>query len=324
MSHWKYVFSLFIALTAALPVQADEVQQQIFEDNLKRAEAGDANSQFIVGHRYEIGVGTEKNMAKAFEWYGKAAQKGHPLALLKTEARNEDADKESRARQESEAARRAEQSRAEAEARNKAQQAQQQAEARNKAQQAQQQAQQQAEAARKRKAAETTKLAMVEANKPVAVSSGKPETAAKPAEAASENPVNAIDVVLSNLWQANKTSAEILPSPNTSCLRTATAEVTCFTGESQQTVGTNKLSYTVKSVMNRFAKDGSFLVHYVYNVTDVDKAGDNAAAASRSLSEIKPNLGWQEPGYTANCRAGSDRSIQCVTDRKAVVQFVKM
>lgn len=307
MSHWKYVFSLFIALTAALPVQADEVQQQIFEDNLKRAEAGDANSQFIVGHRYEIGVGTEKNMAKAFEWYGKAAQKGHPLALLKTEARNEDADKESRARQESEAARRAEQSRAEAEARNKAQQAQQQA-----------------EAARKRKAAETTKLAMVEANKPVAVSSGKPETAAKPAEAASENPVNAIDVVLSNLWQANKTSAEILPSPNTSCLRTATAEVTCFTGESQQTVGTNKLSYTVKSVMNRFAKDGSFLVHYVYNVTDVDKAGDNAAAASRSLSEIKPNLGWQEPGYTANCRAGSDRSIQCVTDRKAVVQFVKM
>ena len=322
MSHWKYVFSLFVVLTAALPVQADEVQEQIFMDNLKRAEAGDANSQFIVGHRYEIGVGTEKNMAKAFEWYGKAAQKGHPLALLKTEARNEDADKESRARQESEAARRAEQSRAEAEARNKAQQAQQaqqQAEARNKAQQAQQQA----EAARKRKAAETTKLAMVEA-KPVAVSSGKPEIAAKPAETASENPVNAIDVVLSNLWQANKTSAEILPSPNTSCLRTATAEVTCFTGESQQTVGTNKLSYTVKSVMNRFAKDGSFLVHYVYNVTDVDKAGDNAAAASRSLSEIKPNLGWQEPGYTANCRAGSDRSIQCVTDRKAVVQFVKM
>lgn len=318
MSHWKYVFSLFIVLTAALPVQADEVQEQIFKDNLKRAEAGDANSQFIVGHRYEIGVGTEKNMAKAFEWYGKAAQKGHPLAMLKTESRNEEADKESRARQESEAARRAEQSRAEAEARNKAQQAQQ-AEARNKAQQAQQQA----EAARKRKAAETTKLAMVEA-KPVAVSSGKPETAAKPAEAASENPVNAIDVVLSNLWQANKTSAEILPSPNTSCLRTATAEVTCFTGESQQTVGTNKLSYTVKSVLNRFAKDGSFLVHYVYNVTDVDKAGANAAAASRSLSEIKPNLGWQEPGYTANCRAGSDRSIQCVTDRKAVVQFVKM
>lgn len=318
MSHWKYVFSLFIVLTAALPVQADEVQEQIFKDNLKRAEAGDANSQFIVGHRYEIGVGTEKNMAKAFEWYGKAAQKGHPLAMLKTESRNEEADKESRARQESEAARRAEQSRAEAEARNKAQQAQQ-AEARNKAQQAQQQA----EAARKRKAAETTKLAMVEA-KPIAVSSGKPEPAAKAAEAASENPVNAIDVVLSNLWQANKTSAEILPSPNTSCLRTATAEVTCFTGESQQTVGTNKLSYTVKSVMNRFAKDGSFLVHYVYNVTDVDKAGDNAAAASRSLSEIKPNLGWQEPGYTANCRAGSDRSIQCVTDRKAVVQFVKM
>jgi membrane protein involved in colicin uptake len=302
---------------AALPVQADEVQQLIFADNLKRAEAGDANAQFIVGHRYEIGVGTEKNMEKAFEWYNKAAQKGHPLAQLKTEARNEEADKEARARHDSEAAHRAEQqSRTEAEARNKAQQAEA---ARNKAQQAQQ-----AEAARKRKAAETTKLAAVAEAKPVAVSPGKPETAAKTAEAASENPVNAMDVVLGNLWQANKTSAEILPSPNTSCLRTAAAEVTCFTGESQQTVGANKLSYTVKSVLNRFAKDGSFLVHYVYNVTDVDKAGAKAAAGGLSLSEIKPNLGWQEPGYTANCRAGTDRSIQCVTDRKAVVQFVKM
>jgi hypothetical protein len=180
-----------------------------------------------------------------------------------------------------------------------------------------QQAQQAEAAARKRKAAETTKVAAVAEARPVAVSPAK-------AEAASEAPVNAIDVVLGNLWQANKTSAEILPSPNTSCLRTAAAEVTCFTGESQQTVGANKLSYTVKSVLNRFAKDGSFLVHYVYNVTDVDKAGANAAAGRLSLSDIKPNVGWQEPGYTANCRAGNDRSIQCVTDRKAVVQFVKM
>ena len=323
MPRWKYAFSLFAVLMAALPVQADEVQQRIFEDNLKRAEAGDADSQFIVGHRYEIGVGTEKNIEKAFEWYSKAAQKGHPLALLKTEARKEEADKESLARHDSELARRAEQqSRAEAEARNKAQQAEA---ARNKAQLTQHT--QLAEAARKRKAAETTRLAMAEV-KPVAVSPGKTETTAettaKPAEAASENPVNAMDVVLGNLWQANKASAEILPSPNTSCLRTATAEVTCFTGESQQTVGANKLSYTVKSVLNRFAKDGSFLVHYVYNVTDVSKTDTNAAAGGLSLSEIKPNLGWQEPGYTANCRAGTDRSIQCVTDRKMVVQFVKM
>lgn len=319
MSHWKYVFPLFAVLMAALPVQADEVQQQIFADNLKRAEAGDANAQFIVGHRYEIGVGTEKNAEKAFEWYTKAAQKGHPLAQLKTETRNEEADKASRARHDSEVARAEQQSRAEAEARNKAQQAQQAEAARFKAQQAQQ-----AEAARKRKAAETTKLAAVAEAKPAAVSPARAEAAAKPAEAASENPVNAIDVVLGNLWQANKTSAEILPSPNTSCLRTAAAEVTCFTGESQQTVGANKLSYTVKSVLNRFAKDGSFLVHYVYNVTDVDKASANAAAGRLSISEIKPNVGWQEPGYTANCRAGTDRSIQCVTDRKAVVQFVKM
>lgn len=304
MSSWKYLFSLFAIMMVALPVQADEVQQRIFEENLKRAEAGDANSQFIVGHRYEIGVGTQKNLEKAFEWYSKAAQKHHPLALLKTEMRNEETDKESRARQDSELARRAEQqSRAEAEARHNIQQA---------------------EAARKRKAAETAKLAVAQA-KPVAVAPpSKTDITAKPVESVSESQVNAMEVVLGNLWQANKASAEILPSPNTSCLRTASAEVTCFTGESQQIVGATKLSYAVKSVLNRFAKDGSFLVQYVYNVTDVDKADAKAAAGSHSLSEIKPRLGWQEPGYTANCRAGTDRNIQCVTDRKLVVQFVKM
>ena len=87
MSSWKYLFSLFTIMMVALPVQADEVQQRIFEENLKRAETGDANSQFIVGHRYEIGVGTQNNIEKAFEWYSKAAQKGHPLALFKTEMR---------------------------------------------------------------------------------------------------------------------------------------------------------------------------------------------------------------------------------------------
>ena len=314
MSRWIYLFALLALSMTALPAQADDVQQRIFEENLQRAEAGDANAQFIVGRFYEIGSGTEKNLEKAFEWYDKAAQKGHPLAKLKTETRAEEADKEARARHDSEAAHKAEQqARAETEARNKAMQA----EARNKAQQAEQ--------ARRHKAAEAARLAVAEAKPNIVSPPAKTEGAAKPAEAANENPVNAIDVVLGNLWQTKKVSAEILPSPNTNCLRTAAAEVTCFTGESKQTVGTTKLSYTVKSVLNHFSKDGSFQVHYLYNVTDLDKAGTEAATGgARSLSDIKPNLGWQEPGYTANCRAGTDRGIQCTTDRKVVVQFVKM
>ena len=296
MTRWKILFALFAVLMAALPVKADEVQQRIFEENLKRAEAGDANSQFVVAHRYEIGVGTEKNVEKAFDWYSKAAKNGHPLAQFKLVARDEEAGKEARARLESEQARKTEQrSRDETEARSKALQA---------------------EAARKRKATEAARLAAVEI-KPVAVSQTK-------TEAVSETPVNAMDVVLGSLWQHNQTSAEILPSPNTSCLRNAVAEITCFTGESQQTVGTSRLSYTMKSILTRFAKDGSFHIQYVYNVTGLDKAEPNAATAARSLSDIKPIMGWQEPGYTATCRVGSIRNIQCTTDRKVVLQFSKM
>ena len=317
MSHWKYVFSLFAVLMAALPVQADEVQQQIFADNLKRAEAGDANAQFIVGHRYEIGVGTEKNMEKAFEWYSKAAQKGHPLAQLKTEARNEEADKESRARHDSEAARRAEQqSRAEAEARNKAQAG------RGGAQQSP------AGPSRPRRRASARpprrpSSAVAEA-KPVAVSSGKPETAAKTAEAASENPVNAMDVVLEqpvagqqDLGRNPAVAEHQLPAHRHRGGDLLHRRIAADRGR-QQTVLYREIG--AEPFRQGRIVSGPLRVQRHRRRQGRRQSG----GGGRSLSEIKPNLGWQEPGYTANCRAGSDRSIQCVTDRKAVVQFVKM
>ncbi len=44
------------------------------------AEAGDVQSCFELGQIFAIGEGAEQSDSAAFDWYLKAAQKGHPLA----------------------------------------------------------------------------------------------------------------------------------------------------------------------------------------------------------------------------------------------------
>lgn len=81
---------VLLLLVAAAPVRAetpDEVQARIFNSFLRTAIEGDTNSQFVVGHRYEVGVGTAQDAEQAYYWYGRAAERGHPLAKLKVEER---------------------------------------------------------------------------------------------------------------------------------------------------------------------------------------------------------------------------------------------
>jgi hypothetical protein len=82
-------FSLLF-LTLAVPAYAEDdgnIQVRIFQTYLEQAMAGDSNSQFIIASRYETGKGTTRDLDKAYEWYGKSAAKGHPLAQRKVEER---------------------------------------------------------------------------------------------------------------------------------------------------------------------------------------------------------------------------------------------
>jgi TPR repeat protein len=48
-----------------------------FQTNLKRATAGDAESQYLVGKSYSDGLGVEKNESTAFDWFSKSASCGN-------------------------------------------------------------------------------------------------------------------------------------------------------------------------------------------------------------------------------------------------------
>jgi TPR repeat protein len=51
------------------------------KDNVfKRAEKGDANAQFFIGHKYGTGKGVPQDYAEAAKWYRKAAEQGHAEA----------------------------------------------------------------------------------------------------------------------------------------------------------------------------------------------------------------------------------------------------
>ena len=50
--------------------------KNIFEENLKMAELGDAEAQYNVGSCYQYGYGVEQNQKRALKWYKKAAWRG--------------------------------------------------------------------------------------------------------------------------------------------------------------------------------------------------------------------------------------------------------
>lgn len=56
--------------------------KQAFEWFLRSANKGNSNSQALLGHYYEDGLGVEKNLFKAFEWYKKSAEQNNDIGQL--------------------------------------------------------------------------------------------------------------------------------------------------------------------------------------------------------------------------------------------------
>ncbi len=53
---------------------------QDYQQIIKAADQGDAQSQYQLGLMYELGIGTEKDLHQAFVWYQKSANQAHAKA----------------------------------------------------------------------------------------------------------------------------------------------------------------------------------------------------------------------------------------------------
>jgi hypothetical protein len=181
-------------------------------------------------------------------------------------------------------------------------------------------------------------VASVRPPAPAATPRTPPASAALPAtkapEPAAPTPVatkappepvlNTLDLVMNGTWKRGPSPAEFLPSAKTSCLQSGTDEVVCFSQELQRTIGDALLTYTVKATLTNFTSDGSFGINYLYNVTDIGKTERPAATQDKDgTSDIAAKLGWQEPAHHLDCKAGSEKALTCIKDKRYSLHFVK-
>lgn len=297
------VLLVFMAAAPVHAAESEDVQTRIFNHFLKRANEGDMNSQFVIGSRYETGIGVPQDKVKAYEWYAKSAAQGHPLAMQRMEdhLHPEGVAEKSVTDKKVSAPPRAPVAPAKP-----------------------------VSTPRPVPVAVATRPAPTVATRApaaVAVPTPKaPEPIAPPVQALAKTsePVDALDIILQGVWKRGQSPAEYLPSTKTSCLQSGADEVVCFSQELQRAVGTSLMTYTVKATLTNFTKDGSFDINYLYNVTDIGKADKPAPTQDKDgASDLAASLGWQEPARHLDCKASSDKSLTCIKDKRYSLHFAK-
>lgn len=282
MQRLAAVSVLFLAL--AVPVHAeDDIQVRIFNTYLEQATAGDTNSQFIVASRYESGKGTARDIDKAYEWYEKAAAKGHPLAQRKVEERQ--GAKSPASTSDSIADKLAAAAAAESRSAPKA-------------------APKPAPAPVRAAAPKPEPVVVARAPEPVSINAqqavlgGKWSRQQKPAE-----------YLPSNRAACLQTNASEVTCFSEDITRNVADKGLTYT-----------VKATLSGLDGR---DGRFNLHYVYNVADVNgSAFGQPNSALADVNDLAARTGWQEPGVKMECRLSDERSLTCTrADRKGSYQY---
>lgn len=325
----RYAVLMFCLLLSGMSNAGEnEVQAGIFQTYLKLAEDGDMNAQYIVAHRYEIGKGTGADAEKASYWYGRAAAKGHPLALRKVEERQPPAQKtpaenpkptavagETPAPRASEPVAPPKPSVAVPAVKAPKVVAKVPEPAKPKAPPM--------AAARHEKANGAAAAPAATEHKPKAAASSVVAKAV--AEQAPSPPsINMIATVLGGHWSRNRQPAEFLPSARAACLQSGRAEIVCFSSELTRNVGDVGVTYNVKATLSGLdSREGRFALSYVYNVLHVaNKPEPDALVAD--TGDLQVRTGWQEPGHTLDCRFSDESSVTCTrADRRLSYQFAR-
>jgi len=254
--------------------------KQAFQWYAKSAKQGQYGAQYKMGDFYEHGYAVKKNNNTAFVWYRKAADNGSSMARKRLN-RSASTSRSEQAEQRRIAALKA--------------------------------AQEKKETQVKRRAAEKKKqLAMKKAD-----AKARPVKVAKPIKVAKKekkvvtkiNIPDLINLVLSNKWSSGTYSADYLPSSSTNCLKASAKELVCFSKEKARMINSVKVTYTTKSTLSNFKRNGSFNVKYFYNVMKLDSASEKGPRVDPL--GLRAEEGWQEPQLAMNCHTTDQIYLTC-------------
>jgi hypothetical protein len=314
-------------------VHAQDMFSSLLRIEQFQAEQGDAEAQFSLAVRYEMGQGVERNMDQAVEWYTKAANGGHAQAQFRLAQLYEKGEGVEKNSVESDAW-------YAAAASNGHQAAQERIRAINEQAAAPPPAPAKPKPAPPKPVAEKPKPKP----KPVAAANPKPKPKPKPKAVAAAKPkpkpvaatappkpqvvasappprpappppppavVNPAEVLMGARWSGVDGPAPFLPSEVTSCLNSGGEQVLCFSREMKRIVRDSELTFMAKATLGDFKNDGSFRVSYLYNVTDIDEA--SAPGTTPDASGLRAEQGWQ-PELVLQCRAQDKQRVRCVRD----------
>jgi hypothetical protein len=318
MQRTKLSSAAFLILTfAAGPALGADLPPSMVTIERFAAERGDADAQYFMGEHHELGdSGLEKSAAKALAWYAKAAEQNHAAAQYKVGVFHEnglaglapqiEVAKEWYRRSAERGSRQAQQRLAEfdaarLDAETKRQEQQRRAEWERQEQQRKSAA---AEKARARElqvakaAAATVAPAKAAAPSPPVAKREKPTLAAEPL----------LEHVLAGKWYEGGRPAEFLPTSDTSCLKTADKEITCFSKERRRVITGTELTFSLKTVLHGFAEN-QFAVGYTYHVNGMREAA--SAGTSKDDHGLLVAEGWQQPGRSATCHFKELGRLEC-------------
>ena len=116
------------------------------------------------------------------------------------------------------------------------------------------------------------------------------------------------DVVMQGRWSDSGSPVVFLPSTVNSCLESGD-ELVCFAKEQTRGIDRFDVTYTAKATVSGFDPEGTFNINYIYNVVDLDRRGE--AAAAPAPVGLRAQEGWLEPGQTLRCKAVTRNELRC-------------
>lgn len=329
MCKWKKLaVSILLLLTSAAAFAAgDYIWEERFRKELPLAEQGDAKAQFAIGHMYENGRGTSRDLTKAFIWYSKAAQHGDRKADYKIGmaylegagvgrnyakayrwlkkasdkgyvrahyALGEIYERGLWVKPDLDEAMHWYQLALKGGAGNAAEDLQRLSELKSRRQAKLVQLQRQA-----KKAARELK---------------SPKKAAPPPP---RKPLDTKQRLLQGKWLKGDQPIAFLPSASTEC-KVLDVRLECLSQTQQRSVGIADIEYTTKAIVFSFHNNGQFKVSYRNKVSKVTVTDEEAVANG---ARVPVKTGWQNAEHKLTCRFDDDRHITCSKNKLRTIKL---
>jgi len=321
---------LSLGFAISIPAFADSsdwVQVERFNQVLKEAQAGKVTSMYEVGRKYERGRGTNHDMAKAAEWYRKAANANHApsmarLGILYVEGNgvNRDLDKAVKLLTEA-----AEQNVASAQYQlaNMYELGTGVDEDLNKAINLYRKAAKGGYYRAQTKVEELTAIVQGKNGAPAK----KSATAAKPAQRVTRGMATVANILQGN-WVRGRRPTGYLPSSISQC-RGQNENIKCISTAQERSTGTEIITYNTEATLSDF-KGKKFRISYVNNVLEVEQqesanvAGYEEEASPSTSAPSRLKVGQQSKPHLLECTLEKPDSIRCVKDKFQTLRFTSL